>query len=79
MCLWGVDMDKHDVKFLAVFVTAISLAIVLIVIVSEIVGQYQCNNYQDITGRESKWVFIDACYVKGDGGKWIRYDSAYKE
>lgn len=72
-------MDKDDVKFLAVFAVAIILVIVAILFVDNYIKQYQCSNYQDVTGRESKYLFMDSCYVKGDNDKWIRYDSAYKE
>jgi hypothetical protein len=43
------------------------------------VEERSCNNYEEVTGRDSKWVFMDACYVQRDDGTWIRYDKAYKE
>jgi len=41
--------------------------------------EYRCNNYQEVTGRDSKWVFMDECYVKKYDNTWIKYDSKYKE
>lgn len=72
-------MDKDDVKFLSMLLLFIFLVVFAISLFSNYFGEYQCNNYQDITGRESEWVFMDACYVKDDKDKWIRYDSSYKE
>lgn len=40
--------------------------------------KWQCSNYEEITGFESKYVNYDACYIKGSDGIFIRYDSKYK-
>jgi len=34
---------------------------------------YTCGNYQDMTGKPTKYVFMDSCYVKTPTG-WQRYD-----
>lgn len=36
-------------------------------------GQYQCQQYEQITGRPTKYVQFDECYVQRDG-KWMRWD-----
>lgn len=41
--------------------------------------EWQCKNYQEVTGRESIYISFDACYVKNKDGELIRYDSYYKE
>ena len=50
--------------------------VVLIVVVCGIgntAGAYACKNYQDVTGITTKWVTLDACYVKTQKG-WQRWD-----
>lgn len=53
--------------------------IVLIGIGADLLLKRSCDNYEEITGRESKYISFDACYVKTVEHKWIRYDSGYKE
>jgi len=56
----------------------IELTVSLLVIIALIVGadrfiSYTCGNYQDMTGKPTKYVFMDSCYVKTPSG-WQRYD-----
>lgn len=34
---------------------------------------YRCRQYTEITGRETKWVFLDTCYIY-TGDDWLRRD-----
>lgn len=36
-------------------------------------GSYQCSNYQDVTGKETKYFWFDSCYINTASG-WQRYD-----
>lgn len=36
-------------------------------------GKYQCANYATITGKETRWVAFDACYIQAEAG-WERWD-----
>lgn len=38
-------------------------------------GKYQCNNYEKITGIETRWATLDICYVKTTNGyeRWDEY------
>ena len=36
-------------------------------------GKYTCDNYHKVTGKETKWVFMDECYIKTNAG-WQRWD-----
>ena len=36
-------------------------------------GQYACGKYEEVTGRETKWIFIDDCYVNS-GDAWLKKD-----
>ena len=50
--------------------------VVLVVIVcglGNIDGSYTCKNYQDVTGITTKWITVDACYIKTEKG-WQRWD-----
>lgn len=42
-------------------------------VIANAYGGYVCNNYERTTGHETKWVFLDTCYVKS-GNSWARYD-----
>jgi hypothetical protein len=41
-------------------------------------SEWSCDNYQKITGLESRFIAFDACYVKNEDGRFIRYDAYYK-
>ncbi len=47
--------------------------VVVSCVLGNISGAYTCNNYQDMTGITTKWVAVDACYVKTEKG-WQRWD-----
>lgn len=36
-------------------------------------SSYQCSNFQEMTGRTTKYLVLDACYVSTPEG-WQRYD-----
>lgn len=38
-------------------------------------GKYQCNNYQEITGKKTKYASFDTCYVETVNGfqRWDEY------
>ena len=36
-------------------------------------GRYQCTQYEAVTGKQTKWVTLDECYVKTADG-WQRWD-----
>lgn len=60
-----------DVLFPVALVGIIAAA--LIVGVSEIASRNSCSNYQENTGKPTKWEFADACYIKTESG-WQRWD-----
>ena len=40
-------------------------------------GQYSCNKYEEATGRDTKWIFMDECYVSS-GKEWLTKDEYSK-
>lgn len=34
---------------------------------------YSCGKYSEATGRDTKWVFMDDCYIQA-GGEWLQKD-----
>lgn len=63
------------VKFLGavlIFLLAVAAPIAGLI---EIQGQYECNNYKSMTGKETQWRTLDACYVKTKTGyqRWDEY------
>ena len=41
--------------------------------------QWVCSNFEDVTGRQTRYIRFDGCYVKNKQGEFIRYDRYYKE
>jgi hypothetical protein len=48
-----------------------------IMIIGHFYGKYQCANYQDITGKETRFAAFDICYIKTADG-WQRWDEYTK-
>ena len=59
-----------------------SLCVIAFIVASSVIVNmaraWQCGNYTEVTGRDSKYISFDSCYVKTVDGGWIRYDSNYK-
>ena len=34
---------------------------------------YRCDNYEKVTGKATRWMFMDECYVQTEAG-WLRWD-----
>lgn len=66
---------RDFLEWLGSFFLIIVPALVLAAAVIEITGRYQCGNYQEVTGRKTKWVVLDSCYVETDRGwqHWGEY------
>lgn len=71
--------DFFEDVFVPILVMATVLAAILgfIFVIGHFYGQYTCGNYQKVTGKETKWVAFDDCYVKADAG-WQRWDEYQK-
>lgn len=48
------------VLLLAIFLSCLSGGIYGV----EYHQRYMCESYQEVTGRKTKWVFMDTCYIK---------------
>ena len=60
--------------FMAPIILFVSAILVAAVVGVDQYGQYQCNNYQKLSGTETRYASFDACYVKNKG-KFERWDS----
>ncbi len=62
----------EDLKFLIIFVIGL-LGIAFIITIAE--GEYTCGNYEEMSGRKTKYLWLDECYVKTDSGyqRWDEY------
>ena len=67
---WGIT----GFGLIYLFILIVSISIFAAIKWSE----WSCDNYQKITGFESKFIAFDACYVKNEDGRFIRYDAYYK-
>lgn len=47
-------------------------------VVSNAYVSYTCSSYQKVTGVETTFVQFDACYIKGDNGRFERYDDTLR-
>lgn len=64
---------KDDIKFFGGLAVIVLFCFGVFAIVVNEYTNYQCNNYQQLTGKETKYVQFDICYIKTDAG-WQRYD-----
>jgi len=69
--------DGRDITGLG-FTCGILLILVFCVVGGNSYTKWKCNNFEEVTGFEVKYISFDACYVKGSDGVFIRYDSKYK-
>lgn len=59
------------------FLLTLSIIIGILVAADEYVS-YTCSSYQKVTGVETTFVQFDACYIKGDNGRFERYDDTLR-
>jgi len=65
-------MDEDNVFFLKTAISGIIIILSIFVIADRICA-YQCSNYEKITNKETKWMFLDSCYINTDNG-WQRWE-----
>lgn len=63
---------KDCFEFLQILAFAICLVAAITIIPLHFFGEYQCNAYQEHTGRKTKWAAL-TCYVT-DNGRTIPID-----
>jgi hypothetical protein len=54
------------------------VSIVLIFLGADEYNEWLCDNYEQVTGFDSKYINWDGCYVKDSDNVFIRYDQKYK-
>lgn len=67
--------DFYEMVLLPIAViAALAMAVIGgIFVLSNWYGSYQCGKYEAITGKATKWVTLDECYVQTADG-WQRWD-----
>lgn len=63
-------------EFLHTFGIFIGITAVIsapIVVIADTGSRYKCSNYEKTTGKETKYLTLDSCYVKTQAG-WQRWD-----
>ena len=63
------------IDFIKMVLLPIAAFICLFAFVSDRYLNYQCNNYQQLTGKTTRHVRLDACYIKTEKGfqRWDEY------
>ena len=69
--IWG---DFTGLSWLLI----VGLLIVSLTLLVNYGYERSCSNYSEMTGKETKWLFLDACYVNTESG-WIRYDERIRK
>ena len=64
---------KDIIMFFIAVTTGLTLLFGGLAVMVNVYIEHQCNNYQQIAGRETKYASFDACYIKTDSG-WQRWD-----
>lgn len=70
------DLDWLDpLPFFCLFLLAVGGLAGLAGLGSAAYTNYQCSNYQKVTGKETKYVLFDTCYVQTADGfqRWDEY------
>ena len=62
--------ERFTLVYVIYFCWSGSIAISLVLNCLE---SHQCSNYERMTGKQTKWLTLDACYVQTDAG-WQRWD-----
>lgn len=65
------------IKFLGLLLFGIGIFLVVGVSAANYYVSYQCKSYQTVTGKKTKWVYMDNCYIQTNDG-WQRWDE-YKD
>ena len=62
-------------KFIGVGVVVTGAIIGVVVLIANLYGQHQCNAYSTVTGKQTRYVQFDECYVKTAQGyqRWDEY------
>lgn len=68
------DFTKEVLLPVAILILTV---VVIIFIVGHLHMKYSCNRHQDITGIETKYVPLSACYLNTEDG-WVTYED-YKQ
>lgn len=63
------------VDFVMGFLIPAGAFLAVILVLGDFYGQYQCENYKDITGKNTKYAQFDTCYVETSNGfqRWDEY------
>lgn len=79
-----MEIEMRDfiefIEFFAPFfliILSISLVVGGLMLGANYWESYKCGNYEEVTGKATKWIFMDECYVQTDAG-WQRWDE-YKD
>lgn len=65
-------MDKEERQTLLI-ISASGIIITLVMLAAMYcIESYKCESYSEITGLETKFVFVDGCYVKTDKGWFLK-------
>ena len=68
---------RDFIEFFATLLLVIGLLFGGIMLGANYWESYKCGNYEKVTGKATKWIFMDECYVQTNAG-WQRWDE-YKD
>jgi len=54
--------------YMAPIVIMLAVLLPATIVLFNAAGNYKCNSYAKQTGRETRWVFMDDCYINTDTG-----------
>ena len=73
-----MEIEMRDfIEFFALLFLVIGLVVGGLMLGANYWESYKCGNYEKVTGKATKWVFMDKCYVQTAAG-WQRWDE-YKD
>lgn len=67
---------SEDARVVASILAITAMFFVMVAVVVQTFSNYQCKKYEDVTGRETKYVWFAGCYIDSGNG-WLT-DEEYK-
>lgn len=64
------EVVKDTLKFVVGLFSAIALFVFLVFVTFNLVGKYSCNQFGQLHGLPTSYVWADGCFVEEYPGKW---------
>lgn len=67
------EYDKEMIRTLGVVALILGAMAVAGMLICDAISRYSCNNYENVSGVETRYITFDTCYINTERG-WQRWD-----